>query len=236
MLSSVFVPNRNNSFAWMNLVFLTSLLILGKIEPSAVLFGYFLETIIIGLFNIFKMIAASKHDGSGKSIYTTVPFFMFHYGMFVAIQSIFVFVIFSLGSSSFVTEPFNLIDNYSYVLSLKGMEYILPFLFVTQLMKFIFDFIIPEKYLTFTSLEIMYNPYARIFIQQFTVIFAMFFMLFDNISVIAAVLLIVFRAVVDFGLVSIKNNSKFLDYLVEKTYNGVGTKDELKKKYLLISE
>lgn len=236
MLASVFIPNRSNSYAWMNVVFLTFFLITGKIEPYAILFGYFLETIIIGVFNLFKMFAASRHDGTGKAIFFFMGFFIFHYGMFVAVQSVFVFVIFSLGGSNFIREPFYLIENYSIILQLKGMEYIIPLLIGTQLMKFIFDFMIPKKYLDFTAMEIMYKPYVRIFIQQFTVILAMFFMMFTSVSIIAALLLIIFRTVVDFSLVSIKENSKFLDYLVDKVYDGKESKVELRKKFILISE
>ncbi len=68
MLFSDFMPNRNNSYVWMNFVFLVGFLLMGKIAPYAILFGYFLETLIIGVFNVFRMLAASRHDGSGKSI------------------------------------------------------------------------------------------------------------------------------------------------------------------------
>ncbi|GFZ79399.1 hypothetical protein GCM10011531_06490 [Aquaticitalea lipolytica] len=236
MLQSVFIPNKNNSYAWMNLIVLIVLLFLGKIEPYAVLFGYFLETIIIGLFNAIKMYVASRHDGSGKSVMFFIPFFLFHYGAFVAIQSIFVFVIFGIGDYGFFKEPFYLIENYKTILHFKGMEYILPLMVGTQLMKFIFDFILPQKQLQFTVQEIMYKPYARIFIQQFTVILAMFFMMFTSVTYIAALLLIFFRAIVDFSLVSIKDNAQFLNYLVDKLYDGKTSKEELKKQLLLFSE
>lgn len=236
MLASVFIPNRNNSFAWMNVILLIVLLLLGKIEPYTVLFGYFLETIIIGLFNVFKMIIASRHDGSGKSVFLFIPFFIFHFGMFVAVQSIFAFVIIGLDGSSFIKEPFHLIDNYEAILHLKGMDYILLLLFGTQVMKFIFDFILPKKYLDFSVQEIMFKPYVRIFIQQFTVILAMFFMILSSVSIIAAVLLILFRAIVDVGLVAIRENEKLLDYLVERAYDGETPKATLRKQLILISE
>ncbi len=236
MLASIFVPNRNNSYAWLNLLFLIVFLLMGKIEPYTVLFGYFLETIIIGVFNVFKMFAASRYDGSGKSIYFFIPFFIFHYGMFVAIQSVFVFVVFGIGGTTSIREPFHLFENYTYILHLKGMEYVIPLLIATQLIKFVFDYMAPKKYLNFTVLEIMYKPYVRIFIQQFTVIIAMFFMMFSNVPVIAALLLILFRAIVDFVLASIRSNTKVLDYLVDKTYDGKEPKSEIRKKLLLISE
>ena len=198
MLKSVFVPNRYNSYAWVNIMALIMLLYLGKIEPYTVLFGYFLETIIIGAFSIVKMVLASRYDGSGFSILFLVPFFMFHYGMFVAIQSIFAFVVVGISGTNFIKEPFDLIDNYNNILALEGMEYMLPLLIGTQLLKLIFDFIVPKKYLEFTASEIMTMPYVRIFIQQFTVILAMFFIVFSNAGIIAAILLIFFKSLLSF--------------------------------------
>jgi len=217
-------------------LFLITFLIIGKIEPYAILFGYFLETIIIGIFNIFKMYASSRYDGSRKSIYFFIPFFIFHYGMFVAIQSVFVFVIFSFDNTNFIKEPFDLINNYRMILHLEGMDYVLPLLIGTQLMKFIFDYLMPKKHMHFTAMEIMSKPYVRIFIQQFTVILAMFFMMFSNVAIIAAILLILFRAVVDFSLVSIRDNTKFLEFLVNKAYDGKTPKEDIRKQLLLFSE
>ncbi|MFD0989067.1 DUF6498-containing protein [Mariniflexile jejuense] len=236
MLASVFIPNRYNSYVWVNVLGLILLLYFGKVEPYTVLFGYFLETIIIGMFNIVKMLMASKHDGSGKSIWFLVPFFIFHYGMFVAVQSIFAFVIIGISRTSFISEPFNLIENYTTILALEGMEYVLPLLIGTQVLKLIFDYILPEKYLEFTASEIMTMPYVRIFIQQFTVILAMFFIIFSNASVIAAILLIFFRAVVDFFMVAIRDNEQLLSKIVDKLYDGKTTKEKLRKQLLLFSE
>jgi len=156
--------------------------------------------------------------------------------MFVAIQSIFVFVVIGIDGTKLIKEPFNIIENYIMMLDLQGMEYMLPLLITTQLVKFLLDFMHPKKYLEFTVQEIMFKPYVRIFVQQFTVIIAMFFIIFSNVSVIAALLLILFRTIVDFSFASIRKNGKFLDYLVDKSYNGKETKEELRKKLLLISE
>lgn len=237
MLFSVFMPNRNNSYVWMSIVFLVGFFLLGKITPHTILFGYFLETLIIGVFNVFKMVAASRHDGSGKTIGFLVVFFIFHYGMFVAIQSLFVFVIIGIDGQTFVKEPFHLMENYRGILALEGIAYVLPILIGTQLVKFIFDFMLPQKHLEFAAYEIMYKPYIRIVIQQFMVIIAFFFfILFSDAALIAALLLIFFRSLIDFGLSGIRDDTKVLDYLVEKFYDGKTPKDELRKQLLLISE
>lgn len=209
---------------------------MGEIEPYAVLFGYFLETFIIGVFNIIKMMITNRYDGSGKAIFYFVPFFIFHFGMFVGVQSVFVFEIFSLDGSTLINEPFHLIENYQAILHLEGMNYVVYLLFFTQIMKFIFDFLLPKKYLEFTVLEIMFKPYVRVIIQQFTVLIALFFMMFGNVSIFAAVLLIIFRAIVDFAMISIRKNSKFLDYLVDKVDDDTTPKATIRKQLIAFSE
>lgn len=236
MLTSVFIPNRYNSYSWINVLGLIFLLYLGKIEPYTVIFGYFLETIIIGLFNVVKMLMASKHDGSGKSIWFLIPFFLFHYGMFVAIQSVFAFVIIKFAGKNFIDEPFHLIDNYATILSIEGMKYVLPLLAGTQFLKLIFDFVLPKKHLEFSASEIMIKPYVRIFIQQFTVILAFFFVIFSNSGIIAAILLIFFRAIIDFFMACIRENELLLNKLTDKLYDGKIAKEELRKQLLLFSE
>ncbi|TXG34713.1 DUF6498-containing protein [Seonamhaeicola maritimus] len=236
MYSIIFKPNRYNSFAWTNIVALLLLLYFGKVEPYTVIFGYFLETIIIGVFNVIKMYISSKHHKSEKSVAFLIPFFIFHYGFFIAVQSIFVFVIMEFGDVISVKEPFDLITNYGLVFKLKGMEYIIGLLLVTQLAKYVFDYIQPQKYLRFTPEEIMFKPYVRILIQQFAVILAMFFIMFSNADVMAAILLILIRAIVDFFLVGIRDNEALLNRIVDKMYDGKTSKEELKKQLILFSE
>ncbi len=157
--------------------------------------------------------------------------------MFVAIQSVFVFVIIGIDGQTFVKEPFHIIENYREILTLEGMTYVIPILIGTQLVKFIFDFMLPQKHLEFAAYEIMYKPYVRIVIQQFAVIIAFFFfIIFADAALIAALLLICFKSLIDFSLSAIREDTKILDYLVEKLYDGKTPKDELRKQLLLFSE
>ena len=236
MLKSVFIPNQSNAFAWSNVLLLITLVAIGEIEAYAVLFGYFLETIVIGIFNCVKMYASSKHNDRGIAVYKYILFFIVHYGFFIAVQSIFVFAFFSFDSDSFVKEPFHLIENYIAIFNLEGMPLIMIVLSVTQLIKYIFDFHVPKKYMKYKVKEIMFKPYLRIVIQQVAVIVAGFFIILSSGSVAAAILLILLRAIVDFILVGIRENSAVLEYFVEKSYDGKISKDELRKQILLLTE
>jgi hypothetical protein len=236
LIKSIFTPSRTNAFAWINLFVLVILLFTGIIEPYTVLFGYFLETIIIGIFNCFKIYKCHLHDKDSKGLAFHILFFCFHYGFFIAVQSIFLFGIFSFSKTFQIKEPFHLIDNFQFVLSLDGMLIMILVLSITQLMKYILDFILPKKYLEFSVNDVFFKPYVRIFIQQFVVILGSFFVILSAAPVIAALILIIIRFLVDVFLASIKKDSKTLDYLVEKSYDGKVSKEELRKQYEVFTE
>ncbi len=236
MLKSVFVPNQTNLYAWTNILLLIVLVAIGKIDASTILFGYFLESIIIGVFNAVKMYRCNSTGDNTKNKLFLIGFFLFHYGFFIAVQSIFLFAIFGISDNSLIKEPFNLITNYKTVLALEGMNIMLLVLAVGQVFKYYFDFIVPKKYEQFTTSEIMFKPYARIFIQQFVVIIGGFFIIFSVAPILTAILLILIRSLIDFFFVAIRENSVLLDRIVDKMYDGKTPKEDLKKQLLLFSE
>ena len=234
MLKSIFYPTPQNAFVWLSSIYLLFLLYIGKASPMTILFAYFLETIIIGIFNALKMFWSIKF-GKSKG-YGLILFFLVHYGFFVAIQSIFAFSLFGIEGTSIIKKPFNLLENYAAILRLEDIKYALPAIVFTHLGKFLSDFLKNDKHLKFTANEIMFKPYIRIFIQQFVVILAFFFIVFSEAGYIAAILLIFFRLFVDLTLESIKENSEILEVLSEKLANEKASKEEVKKQLLLFTE
>lgn len=234
MLKSIFYPTPQNAFIWLSSIYLFFLIYIDKVSPMTILFVYFLETIIIGIFNALKMfwsIQFGKHKGFG-----IIFFFLFHYGFFVAIQSIFGFALFGMEDNSIIKEPFHIIENYANILQLEEIKYALPAIIFTHIGKFITDFIRNEKYKKFSPKQIMFKPYVRIFIQQFVVIVSFFFIVFGEAGVIAAILLILFRLIVDLVLESVKENSKSLEVLAKKLANEKASKDEIKKQLMHFTE
>lgn len=234
LLKNILLPKKENMFIWFSALYLLFFLFYGKISAIEILFAYFIETIIIGIFNALKMFCCAKY-GNSKG-YGFIFFFLVHYGFFVAIQSIFGFALFSIGDTNLIKEPFQLVKNYTTIMSLSGILYALPALIFTQLGKLFFDFIANKKYMLFTTEEMLFKPYMRIVIQQFVVLFAFFFMVFSNAGLIAAVLLILFRCFIDLVFEAIRLNSKVLDILSEKLANEKTTKEEIKKQLILFTE
>ena len=237
MLKNIFYPTPQNAFVWLSSIYLLFLLYIGKASAMTILFAYFLETIIIGVFNALKMLWSILYGKSKSSDFGLIFFFLVHYGFFVAIQSIFGFAIFGIEGKGIIKEPFNLIENYVSILNLEDIQYALPAIIFTHLGKFLTDYINNKKYEKFTAKEIMFKPYLRIFVQQFVVILSFFFIVFgDGAGIIAAILLILFRLIIDLVLESIKENSKTLDILSEKLANEKASKEEVKKQLIIFTE
>ncbi len=234
MLKDVFYLTTQNSFIWLSSIYLLFLLYLGKVSPMTILFVYFIETLIIGVFNALKMFWSIKY-GKSKG-YGLILFFIVHYGFFIAIQSIFAFGIFDIDKHSIFRDPINLIENYGIILKLEDISYALPAILFTHAGKFFSDFISNKKYLLFTAKEIMFKPYVRIIVQQFAVILSIFFIIFSKAGLFAAILLIIIRLLIDLVMESIKENSKMVDYFAEKLATDKVSKEETKKQLQIFTE
>ena len=107
---------------------------------------------------------------------------------------------------------------------------------VTNLAYFYNNFWHNEKYKEYTPRAIFFKPYIRIFIQQFVVILAGFFFIVFEAGNVAAILLIVFRLVVDLAMVFIRKDSKEFDTFMKKKSKSYDHYLEMKKKYQEFSE
>lgn len=106
----------------MRLARIAGALIVNLIPVLGVLFGgwsafallllYWLENVVIGVFNIARMIAAGVAKGPGgiAACLFVVPFFAFHYGMFCLVHGIFVWTMFGQGFAQMAAldGPFDL--------------------------------------------------------------------------------------------------------------------------------
>lgn len=239
MFKAVFFPTSQNATIWLNALYMLVLLLAGVIDPVVVFFAYFIDTMIIGVFNALKIyytIRLGNKNGDNEMGKGLILFFLFHYGFFIAVQSVFGFLIFTFGEDALFKEAFNLIDNYTAVLQLDGMWYVLVGILVSNAYQFLVEFIGKDKYLLFTPGEVMMKPYVRIFIQQFVVIIIGFFAVLINMGLIAALLLIGFRLIIDLILSSIKKDSKSLDYFAKKLVSEKMTLEEMKQQLLAFTE
>jgi len=238
----MWIPNSYNYIIWGNAVFQFLLLFTGFIAPETVVFAYFLETILIGVIHCFKLALVHFYGKESEGKFQFPPgligilvFFCFHYGMFVGIQSIFVFSFFQ-GDIPGLKDGFHLIHNYEVVLQLKGMWMVLLSLVISNLKYFYSNFYEPKQYRNYSIGSLFFKPYVRIVIQQLAVILAGFFFIVFKQGMAAAVLLIILRTIVDLAIVGIRHDSNFLDPFLRKITRTEQEFQEAKSRLESISE
>ncbi len=192
-----FIPKLDRSslpiILW-NLTPLAGVLFFGW-EAISVFVCYALETIVIGIFNVFKLIAVNYYglppqpDEKGVQGWGIIPFFLVHYYLFVFIQLSIFFPIAgsgSLGPLAFINNLFSLTLKSDYNIALGLFVANNAYLFVT-------DFILPRTYQKRSVLQQMFEPYTRIFVQQFVVILGAMVYTLSGSGIFIVVLLVVIK-------------------------------------------
>jgi hypothetical protein len=155
-------------------------------NPKEVFIVYCLETIIIGLFNLVKMGIATAYrktdiwyNGTTQTRVSGLVFMLFfllHYGMFVAIQMGLFFGVSGIGDQ-YNIGFFNFFFKWPQLIGENAWIMIAAFV-ISYGYKTISQFLMTEQYKVVPLSLLMFQPYARIFVQQVTVILGSMFLAF----------------------------------------------------------
>jgi len=159
---------------------------------------YCLETVIIGLFTVIKMACVTllvKPRDEWQSDKVTVMasgiffilFFIVHYGIFVFVQTQIFFAVSGLVKGGSVLNTYREIPN---ALGHEGQ--LLLFIFITYYtLQNLFGFFLSGDYKTIPMMKLMFQPYGRIFVQQFVVIIGSMFLVFGVSKIFILILALV---------------------------------------------
>ena len=165
-----------------------------KVFPLLLLFWF--ENLIIGAFNVVKMILASPDSQKGWAAkLILVPFFSVHYGMFTLVHGVFVIGLF--GSQSRQSAPFP--DLYT-VLGLIREEHLgwaILGLAVSHAVSLGMNYIGEGEYRRATLDKLMFQPYGRIVVLHLTILGGGFLMMALGSPTIGLVLLVVLKIGLD---------------------------------------
>lgn len=168
-----------------NLIPLWGVLFLGW-ELFDVMFLYWLESAIIGFFFILRFF----HVAGVLSV-ILIPFFVFHYGMFMGVHFIFIYALF--GEQGSVGFP-----NLAILVSLiRPIWPAFGALVVSHGFSYVYNFLGNKEYRTYTPENLMSAPYRRIIIMHVTIIFGGFATMALGTPVAALALLIGIKLLVD---------------------------------------
>ena len=173
-----------------NLVPLLGVFFLGW-EAAAIVLLYWIENLIVGLFNILRMIVV-KVESPARQFQKLfmIPFFCVHFGGFCAVHGFFLLTFFKIGapeqalsSSGAWLGPLVFLQLlYSVIMQLwqsrpPGLVWPAGGLLVSHGISFIINFINRQEYLSLKLNEIMFRPYKRIFLMHVAIIAGGFFIL-----------------------------------------------------------
>ncbi len=170
-----------------------------------IILAYWLENVIIGFFNILRMLAIQTpkkfNQANNASKLFFIPFFTIHYGIFCLVHGVFIFVFFV--NSMFTTQPSaNPISIFSSTLTL------ILSLFVSHAISYFVNYIGNKEYKKTNLPTLMFKPYGRIVVVHLTILFGVFITLVLGNQLPVLLLLVILKTIVDSGA-HIKEHSNF---------------------------
>jgi len=166
-----------------NLVPLIGVVFLGW-DAAAIVLLYWIENLIIGLFNVLRMILV-KVESPSKQFQKLfmIPFFCIHFGGFCAVHGFFLLTFFKMGPQwdAFTPGepwmgPFIFLQLLSSVVRQlwqsrpPGLEWPVLGLAVSHGLSFVKNFLLGQEYLALEVNEIMMRPYKRIVLMHVAII------------------------------------------------------------------
>ena len=149
-----------------NLVPVAGVLLFGwKIFP--LIFLYWSENVVIGVFNVLKMIFCAGAKNPAAKLFI-IPFFCVHYGLFTFVHGIFVVKIFgeSTGTGG-LSSGFNLFGE---ALRTNHLGWAVLGIIVSRGISFITNFIGQGEFRRVTLEQLMAQPYGRIIVLHVAIL------------------------------------------------------------------
>ena len=194
-------------------------------DPKEIFIVYAIETVVIGLFTLLKLgiVTATRKTDSwhsqGRSTNVSglvfVLFFLFHYGMFVAIQTGLFVQVSGIGKE-YKIGFFDFFIHWPRYLGQNGY-YMLAGFAICYGFDLIWNFLRTGQYRTAPMMLLMFQPYGRIFIQQVTVILGSMFLTFGA----GKIFIIIFALIKIFFEVFI-NYDRILNKAMDEMKQGSG--------------
>lgn len=170
----------------------------------AVMLLYWAENGVIGVFNVFKMLTASRGGwlgALGERLFL-VPFFTVHYGGFWLGHGVFVFSLFGSGTDSFgsgapSSGPFGIDIGVAQRVLGEGLWLALLGLVASHGVSFVLNFVSEGEFRRVTPSEMMFKPYGRVVILHVTIIFGGFIVMALGEPIGALLLMVGLKIAVD---------------------------------------
>lgn len=150
---------------------------------------YWLENVVIGIFNAFKMLTCSGSESFAQRIFMTL-FFSFHYGMFCFGHGTFVVDLFG-GDLESIPDALQIIIQ-------DGLKWALIALVISHAFSFLSNYLMGGELKQLSVSEVMFSPYKRIIVLHVFIIFGGIVLQSFGVSQIGLIILAVVKIVADY--------------------------------------
>ena len=155
---------------------------------------YWLENVIVGAFNVAKMMLAQPGDllrWAGKAF--LIPFFMVHFGMFTYVHGMMLFALFGPKPM----DPFGFVHTLPAVIRANQLGWGVANLIGSHGLSFFWNYLRNGEYQRASLQVLMGQPYSRVIVLHLTVLFGGWIVLLLGSPVGALMILIVLKTAAD---------------------------------------
>lgn len=161
-----------------------------------ILLLFWLENVIVGLFNALKMLAvAPTIPGTWAAKLVIVPFFCFHYGMFTLAHGVFVFGFF--GGYFTELDSFPTVNSVYQGIGDFQLNWAVLALFISHAISFAMNYVGKGEYKQAKLKELMVQPYSRVVILHITIVIGAFLVMISNAPNYILVILVLLKIFID---------------------------------------
>lgn len=175
-------------------------------DVGTLLLLYWLESVVIGLLNVPKMLACQGSDiGSNvrsnrRSLVFLCVFFLIHYGGFSVGHYVFL--------DSFFTSVPPLTSLVSDILSAQGLLITMVGLWVSHFFSMVRNFYGKGEYKTRSPNKQMFIPYGRVFVMHIVIILGGALVQAFGAPILALILLVILKTGIDLVAHSLEHQSR----------------------------
>ncbi|MCC7519382.1 MAG: hypothetical protein IT578_09385 [Verrucomicrobiae bacterium] len=174
-----------------NLVPLYGALFLGW-ETFPVLLLFWVENVIIGVFNVLKILFAGQ--GHLTKVFL-LPFFCVHYGIFTMVHGVFVIGFF--GGAFGLGTPVPTLAAVQHLMEQQHLAWAVFGLFLSHAISFVLNYLRGGEYRQANPAALLMQPYGRVIVMHLTILLGAFILAALRTPTVALVLLVGLKLALD---------------------------------------
>lgn len=162
----------------------------------AIFMLYWMENVVVGAFNVLRMLAAQPANIAGNfAKLFLIPFFCVHYGMFTFVHGIFVMAMFGPHDATFSAAPG------AFVAAVKhaNIGYGIFAVVVSHGFSFVHNYLMGGEYLRAGPQQLMGQPYARVIVLHLTILAGGFAAMALGAPLVSLVILVALKTAIDWS-------------------------------------